>query len=167
MNKLLKFTEHPILSGIIVLMIGGGSISLTGFDVFWQYIKTVFNYSIDGILFILLYEVSIWKLIIVFILLIICLLIYVKSQRNLLNEELTELEIKILKIFDQEINFCREIDIIEISRSINTGDILSVEDAVLNLTHTLNYLNRIDRSRQNTKFTLNGYGRKYILKNFR
>ncbi|HEY9203392.1 MAG TPA: hypothetical protein VIM82_03580 [Sulfurimonas sp.] len=169
MNKLLKITEHPILSGIILLIIGGG-ISLTIFDTLWQYIKTSCYYLLNGLIFIITYEVAIWKLIIFFILIVGILFLYAKNQEKQEYNEmenLTELDREILKIFDNNRNFGRRLDILEIARLVNSNDMLRVEEAVLKLSHNLNLLQRYDNFYENTSFALNGKGRNYILENFR
>ncbi len=165
----MKITEHPVLSGILLLLIGGG-VSLTIFDTLWQYIKTSYNYLLNGLIFIITYEVVIWKLILFFILIVGILFLYAKNQKKqeyIEMESLTELDRKILTIFDNNRNFGRRLDILEIERLVNSNDMLRVEESVLKLSHNLNLLQRYDKFNENTTFALNGKGRNYILKNFR
>lgn len=98
------------------------------------------------------------------------LFLYAKNQEKQEYNEmenLTELDKRILKIFDNNRNFGRRLDILEIARLVNSNDMLGVEEAVLKLSHNFNLLQRYHNFNENTKFALNGKGRNYILENFR
>ncbi|OHD96609.1 MAG: hypothetical protein A3E21_08775 [Sulfurimonas sp. RIFCSPHIGHO2_12_FULL_36_9] len=166
MNKIWKLANSNLGVGIIILLITTFGLAAI-FDIVWQWIKIAFNAVVGFFINIFTYEVAVWIVLLVIAVIIGALVLYVKLQEDI--EDITELEKQIIKIYDNNNNFGRSFDIIQIARMLNSNDMLSVEQAILNLAHTTKHLQRHDSfmSDTNTMFTLSGKGRNYILQNFR
>ncbi len=132
----------------------------------WTWIKVIFNFLFS----LFTYQVAIWEVLIFLIIIIGSLFLFAIWQDKKINtttvESITELEKHILRIFEN--NYGIQPDIRIIAQKLNYNDMLTLEESILNLEYNLKFLKRHDSfMRENTTFTLTGYGRDYILKNLR
>lgn len=171
-KKLFNITEHPVIGGIIVLILGGisyGAITKK-LEEWLGYIWRVIKLTFDFVLSIFTYEVAIWQIIVFFVVVVGALILYVKwtdTKTSIAEGMLTELEKQILRMYGSDYNYGRRFDIIGIARELNSNDMLSIEQAVMTLEYSMNYLQRHDNFHEGTTFTLSGNGRNYILQNLR
>ncbi len=182
MKKIFKITEHPIIATLLttaILAIIGTINFTTLFDTSIQWLKTTFNSLLNNILFVLNYEVSIWKIIVFFGVIVFASALFIKwkAQKNhntesvsqngdevAINQETTtELENKILYLFKH--NYNTGYSIPDIDRRLQINNMLLTEQTVENLTYDKHLLERYEHFMEGITFYLSNLGRDYVLAN--
>lgn len=168
---LLNITNHQVIGAIVVLVLIALYGAITKKLGEWLgYIWIAITLAFDFVLSIFTYEVAIWEIIVFFVVAVGALILYVKwtdTKTSIAEGMLTELEKQILRMYDSDYNYGRRLDIMEIARELRNNDMLSIEQAVVTLEYSMNYLQRHDSFGKGTTFTLSGNGRNYILQNLR
>lgn len=175
MKKILKFTEHPIIATLVtsaILAIIATIKWTTIFDTFIQWTKTAFSYLLNSILFVLTYEVAIWKIIVLSVIIVAIFVLFIKwmaQQKN--NAETvapnqvttTTLENRILNLLKQ--NYQTRHSITDIDRNVAINNMLLTEQTVEKLTYDKHLLERHEHYMEGITFYLSTQGRDYVLAN--
>jgi len=162
-KRLLKITEHPVIAGVLLLIIGGIGFAQI-FDTFKQWAKTTFNYLLDSILFVLTYEVAIWEIIILFLVVLFTLFI-IKKIRQEKNAEITTTENENIILFTLKQNYKTGLTITDIARTIGSKDVMIIEKTLENLVNDKHLVDQYNHWMEGTTFTLSTQGRDYVLAN--
>jgi uncharacterized membrane protein len=169
LKKIKELTEHPVIAGILLLIIGSisyGAITerlgeFISYNIKWCLI--IFYFIID----IFTYKVAIWEIIVFFIILIGILTLYFKIKEN--SEDTTtvtttENENLILKILKN--NYGKgTLGVHQIATKLNINDIMIIEQIIEGLHFNKKLLAREDNIFDGTTFKLTRLGRDYVLSN--
>lgn len=171
MQKLKKITEHPVIAGIILLILSSISYAaLTEKLTQWfDYIIELIIIAFYFVIGVLTHEVAAWKIIVFLITIIGIFSLYIKirisqENKNISVVSTTESENKILKLLEKHYGQ-KSLNTLEIARALNTKDIAVIEQIIESLFDDKKLLERYENYFDGTTFTLNKRGRDYVVTN--
>ena len=169
MKRLKELTEHPVIAGILLLIIG--SISYGAFtEKLGEYINIIIKWLIISFYFIIdifTYKVAIYEIIIFFILMIGVFTLYLKIKEN--SEDTTKItttknENHILKIFKNY--YGKEtLNIHQVATRLKTKNLMMIEQEIESLYLDKKLLEQYENAFDGITFSLTKLGRDYVLSN--